>query len=624
MQLQVSMGQMKSPNPLRTRGPIRPRAFRLAVPLLLLVACGAPQVNHHAPRRLPADPFGAAVQTRARALAAAESAVDPSAFTCEEVEPDLIACPSAAHLEDWAWELHLMEPEERYLAAPLDPPDPVVIREGLDVYDALLHTVARRSRSQMDLWEHTPTLSSHDIYYFQANPEVWRATVSFRSTQTGRPRRERLRELAGQYEGDYLALRHLTLRDGYFYFEDPLTADWAADNIKLRDLFVEPRIVLDRAGARYYLERGRGGHYYYQDDFERYRARLTLFDRVGLEKELAPAASYRLVDLRRRLGLDHLEVGPETGAGRNGEAVFLAGDRIPARLVRTERGVAQLGLLASVDDIRTILARSRIHGIVVYGIIDTAFTMVRENLFFDEPANEVGQQDGIMRLAFMDAFRNGATEYTVNEVAYSIYDESGRPRPPQVCIDFITDAVERFSGSWWPEETAQSNARTEGRINMRDYMSYRQVRRLVELADTFPFIAQLFSFKREDRVPFGEREGFFQNLWKHRDDLRIADIIVIYGLRSDGRNHYHSFYIYDTDPVYGMPITLTDQAGHARIRSWTSVMSTAPRRSVQHRIRWNPFWVLNPEAVELGFSIQRQAAQVARGDDLVEASGEGP
>ena len=551
----------------------------------------------------------------ARALAAGQAAVDPSAFSCEEVEPDLFACPSVAHLEDWAWELHLMEPEEQYLSAPLAPADPVRIREGLEVYDHVLHTVARRTRSQLDLWEHTPTLSSHDIHYFEAYPEVWADTVEYRQTPGGRPRRDRLRELVRAYEGDPLALRHLLLRDGYFYFEDAYTADWIAGNIKLRDLFTEPSIVLDRAGRRYRLERGRSGHYYHSDELDRYRARLTLFDRVGLEKELAPAASYQLIDIRRRFGLDHLEIGPETGAGREGEAVFLSGERVSARVVRAQRGVTQLGVLASPEQTRDILADSRIHAIVVYGIIDTAFSMVREHLFFDEPANEVGQQDGIMRLAFMNAFRDGETEYTVNEVTYPIYDEMGRPRPPQVCIDFITDVVERFSGRWWPEQTAQSTSRTEGRVNIRNYMSYRQVRRLVQLAENLPYVASLFTFKREDRVPFRERESFFQNIWKHRDEMRIADVIVIYGLRSDGRNHWHSFYVYDTDPVYGMPITLTDQAGHASIRSWTSIMSTAPRRFVRNRVRWNPFWVLDPEAVELGFAIQRRAARVASGDD---------
>jgi hypothetical protein len=72
-------------------------------------------------------------------------------------------------------------------------------------------------------------------------------------------------------------------------------------------------------------------------------------------------------------------------------------------------------------------------------------------------------------------------------------------------------------------------------------------------------------------------------------------VVVIYGRKADGRNHYHSFYVYETDPVFGMPTIIIDQAGHARIRSWHSVMQNGPRRSVRHRIRWNPEFLLPHE-----------------------------
>lgn len=595
---------------------------RSLILLFSLTACSGPQIT--GPRRLPADPVAAVQRTAERALVAAEAAVDPSILTCEEVEPGLLACPTEAHLANWAWSEHLIEPEEQYLAAPLTPPDPVEIQEGLAIYEDLLHSVVRRTRSQLDLWEHTPVLSAQEIYYFQDHPEVWEAAVEFRRTPAGRQRRDRFRSLVEELDGDHDALRHLALRDGFFYFEDPRTADWAADHLGLRDLFDDPELELERAGRRYALERGRGGHYYYADpELDRYRVRLTLFDRVGRPDELTPTAGYRLIDLRRRLGLDHIEVGPETGSGRSAEVVFLSGEEFAGQLVRIERGVAQVGVLGTPDDVRHALARSRVHAVVIYGLVDTAFTMVRENLFFDEPANEVGQQDGIMRLAFVDAFRNGQTQYTVNEVTYSVYDDSGRPRPPQVCIDYVTDAVERFSGRWWPEEGNGGGLPSDGNINIRDYMRYRQVRRLVQLAESLPHIASLLTFKREERVPFREREDFFQNLWKHRDDIRIADVVVIYGLRSDGRNHYHAFYVYDTDPVFGAPITVTDQAGHARIRSWTSIMSNAPRRFVRNIVRWNPSWILHPESVELAGYVREGAVRVARalgGDEAVPLS----
>lgn len=599
----------------------------LAVAAAALAGCASPQLVVEPPRRLPADPNAAALSTTARALSAAEAAVDPSLWQCEAIETDLFACPSAAHLNNWAWATHLLEPEERFLAAPLVPADPVEIREGLDVYDRLLHSVARRTRSQMDLWEHTPALSATEIQHFAGDPDLWADTVSYRSAPPGRSRRDRLRELVSTYRNAPKDLRHLVLRDGVFYFEDPLTAHWAAGHLLLRDLFDEEQIVLERGGRAFRLERGRSGHYYHTaPELDAYRARLTLFDRVGVEGALRPPASYHLSDLRRRFGIDHIEVGVEQGTGRRAEVVFLSGQRAEGILARAERGRGQLALLGEPSDVAALVEASRNHAVVVYGLVDTAFSMVRENLFFDEPANEVGQQDGIMRVAFIRAFRRGDLEYTVNGVTYDIYDSDGRPRPPQVCIDYITDAVERYAGRWWSEADDGEQLRTGGRIDVSDYMAYRQVRRLVQLAESRPHVASVVSFKSDERVPFRQREDFFQNLWKARDLFRIADVITIYGMRSDGRNHWHSFYVYDTDPIHGMPITLTDQAGHARIRAWTSLMSNAPARFVRDRVRWNPDWILNPTATDTAASVAYGAVDLIEtwlapsGADVAEAS----
>lgn len=577
---------------------VGPVAAALALALALaLTACGSGPVviPTDPPRMLPHEPVAAAVSSVERARAAGAAAVDPSQYACEVVEPGLVACPTPAHLENWGWSTHLIEPEEELLAAPLDPPDPVVIRDGLEIYDVLLHGVARRSRSQLDLWEHTPTYSAAEIAYFTEHPAVWRDVAAMRGTPAGRERREALRTLLQRYRNDPDALRHVVLRNGVFYFEDPETARLAERELKVADLFPDDLMEVDveRAGQARTLRRDRpGGHFLYVDpDLEGYRGRLTLFDRVGVPGELAPQPSYHLNDLRRRFGLTRIAVGSESGSGRAGEIELFTGEVLPALLVREAPGQPLLGVVAWPDDLREMIEAARADARVVYGLTDTAFEMVRENLFFDEPANEVGQQDGIMRRAFDAAFRAGADEYTVNGVTYPIYDELGRARPPQVCIDFITDVVERYAGSWWPTEREGGRRRTPGPIDLSAYMTYRQVRRLVELGTEYPDLVSLHAFTAGELIPYRDREAFFENLWKNRDVWRIGDIVVIYGLRSDGRNHYHSFYVYETDPIYGMPINLVDQAGHARIRTWDNIMSTAPARSVRHRVRWNPEWI---------------------------------
>jgi hypothetical protein len=331
-----------------------------------------------------------------------------------------------------------------------------------------------------------------------------------------------------------------------------------------------------------------------------YRARLTLFDRVGLPGEIdEPIGPYELNRLRREYGFEYVQVGEETPAGRAGTVLFVDGSRYPVQLARVDSGRSLLGIIGEPWEIQTSIERSLLESEVLDGITGMAFRMVRENLFFDEPANEVGQQDGIMRIAFHHAFREGFLQYVVNGVKYDIYDVLGRPRPPQVCIDFITDAVERYTGTWWPLAEEERTRRNRGPLNIRHYMSYRQVRSLVAIGEEYPQASSNYTFEEPNQVPYAERSAFFDNLWESRDVFRPADVVVIYGLRPDGRFHYHSFMVYETDPLYGLPIVFADNAGHARIRSWHNIMANSPRRSIRTRVRFNPYWVMDPDNPEL-------------------------
>lgn len=564
-----------------------------------LTSCGGPVVLDNESMSEWGMTYSGAIGSLGDSKDPEETVAEP----CTEVEAGLWACPSESSLLLWGHEHHVMEPDESSLVAPLDPPDPLQIRDGLELYDELLDR-SFRTRAHLDLWENTPTFNENEIAYFLSHEDVWEAVVAFRAASPGEPRLTSLRQALDAHD-EPSDTRHIVLRDGFFYFEDSRTARWASDNLSFRDLFDEERITLERAGESFELERGRSGHYYYADpEMDDYRARLFLFDRVGLPDELPSAASYQLSALREHLGLDHIEVDAEDANGRPMQAVFLSGETFNGRLARVDHGEASVGVVVDAETLASVLEQSRAHAEVVYGLRDVTFEMVREDLFFDEPTIEFGQQDGIMRLAFMDAYEEGATEYTVNKVTYQVYDDEGSPRPPQVCIDYITDTVERYGGRWWPDANSGATSRTEGLINIRDYMTYRQVRRLVSLAEEHPEVASLVSFDSSGRESYEDSDSFFDNLWLNRDDFRIADVVVIYGLRDDGRNHYHSFYVYDTDPMYGMPITLTDQAGHARIRTWHRIMSDAPLRSVHNVVRWNPDWVLNPSEVVESASIE--------------------
>ena len=68
-------------------------------------------------------------------------------------------------------------------------------------------------------------------------------------------------------------------------------------------------------------------------------------------------------------------------------------------------------------------------------------------------------------------------------------------------------------------------------------------------------------------------------------------MVAIYGLRDDGKMHYHSFFVYSSDPVTGVPSLVAANAGRPRIRPWESEMLTAPQRSIHARIRPKLEWL---------------------------------
>jgi hypothetical protein len=74
-------------------------------------------------------------------------------------------------------------------------------------------------------------------------------------------------------------------------------------------------------------------------------------------------------------------------------------------------------------------------------------------------------------------------------------------------------------------------------------------------------------------------------LFARRAEYQRGDIVVILGERADEKLHYHSFFVFDTDPVTGMPTLVAGNSGRPRVRAWASEMASAPKRSVFARVR---------------------------------------
>lgn len=77
--------------------------------------------------------------------------------------------------------------------------------------------------------------------------------------------------------------------------------------------------------------------------------------------------------------------------------------------------------------------------------------------------------------------------------------------------------------------------------------------------------------------------------------------------------HYHSFFIYESDPVSGIPIAIVGNAGVPSLRVWNTEMRRTPRRSIWHRVRPQLHWL--ESVVPAGGAENIEPAPLALGRD---------
>jgi len=217
---------------------------------------------------------------------------------------------------------------------------------------------------------------------------------------------------------------------------------------------------------------------------------------------------------------------------------------------------------------------------------------VEEGLPFDEPKTEFGQEDGKLRQHWSWAYRYGQSRFEYNEDEYKVFDATGRPRVPQVCIDFIRDTFERAGGSWY-RPRGEARERLPGAIDFGalGMENERSVEHFVEFARARPEWFDVYDLPDEERFPFSRRREFFSHLVENGERYRPGDVIVIYGLRDDGKMHYHTFFVYESDLVTGAPSLVAANAGRPKIRPLEGEMLSAPARSIRTRIRPRLEWL---------------------------------
>lgn len=391
-------------------------------------------------------------------------------------------------------------------------------------------------------------------------------------------------------------LRRIFLAEGYVYSESPAEAAVLIDVLKLGRLFREPELWLARGGETLQVLRDRYGTYRYAGGAQKGEEASLLFgDRVAIQaSELVPRLHRDLTTLVDKYHVDQVRLDRLTEQGA--VAALRFGEHwVPAALKEDGKRYDLSCMAIPASQRSEILSQQSANALRAGSIArlkNAIHQMVDERLRFDEPLEEVGQQDGSLRPVWQWAYLHDATTYSFNGVGYRVFDNKGRPHPPQVCIDFVLDVYERAGGGWF-QDVNQPRQRTQGTIHLDelDLRNRRSVAEFVSFAEKHPEIFEVWSLPEEERIPFARRQDFFAYIERHSARFREGNIVAIHGLKDDGLPHHHSFLIEAEDPITNFPFRLAGNAGRPRIQSWEGVMRSAPRRSIRHTIQPQATWL---------------------------------
>jgi len=425
---------------------------------------------------------------------------------------------------------------------------------------------------------------------------------SRRAFESGRPG-DRVFKVRSRHRDDPAGLRALVLREGYLYSPEPRDALALVTRLELPDLFEEPEIWLARGKDIHHLRRtteGRGSrttvsYRHKGGSLDGRRADLLFGDRIATTAEALAAPLHRdLRALAEDVGFDRARIL------HHGPDALVAELRFPAEraeplwipaVLEAHGAALRLECVAADPETREAVQAARdataFRRRVLARMRATITAQVGEALRFDRPEGEEGpDRDGHLRPVWLDAYLRGRQSFEVDEKSYRVFDAAGRPWPPQVCVDFVLDTYERAAGTWFTSR-GEKPARVRGRFDFNELgiPNRRGVIAFGEFAESQPELFEFRRFQGDERVPFGERARYFQNLLDHADDIRPGDVVAIHGLKRDDRIHQHAILVEWTDPVTGFPAGLADQMKGPRRRTWEGIMAEAPKRSLYYRVR---------------------------------------
>lgn len=474
----------------------------------------------------------------------------------------------------------------------------------------------------------------------KSEPVVFRREPSFDSNVTsgvrahqrrlaGDQAREASLQLLSQFHGHRAILRQLFLREGYFYADDPSVARQIGVRLSLDRLFDAPRVQVQRGALTKTALRGADGKYSFEGgEAGPEPAQLLLFDRVYEEgTELGEPLHIDVREALARNSIDQLRILRITERTLLGEARY---DDVWVKVLFDLHGPeARLNclLMKPEEQAEIQAARDRAfrHAAVVRQLRRQIVWQVQAGLPFDEPKTERGQQDGELRQRWEDAYFAGKLTYTMNGDKYDVFDKHGHPKTPQVCVDFLTETLERAGGMYYADR-GRPPEKVRGTLDFDELLAGERRREagFRNFARANPSWFSLLDYPIQEAVPYERSQEFFRFLERHERDFEVGDAVIIRGRVAwdhYAEIHSHTFFVYETDPVTGVPILLAGNSGKPRIVTWDAEMTRAPKRRILHRIRPNMSWLYDQVVLQEPLKEERWATPLTVSERKLSARG---
>lgn len=376
--------------------------------------------------------------------------------------------------------------------------------------------------------------------------------------------------------------RDVLLKEGYIYTDDSNAAYAISQLIKAHHIFNDKYITIQRGNVKMRAEKVKNTYFFKDGPFAKEEVSLMMYDRI-YTKEPNEQLHIDFRYLKNKYQFDTIDIVKYSDSHILSNLYY---DNLKIKSIINLNNM-EIECQESNSDIDINLLYNKIverknRFIGIQNLKQAISNSVIERLPFDEPIHEYGLQlDGKLRPRWEYSYLLGKTSFNYNGDKYYIYDNLGRPKVPQVCIDFIIDTFDRASGTWY--NTKEKPQKNIGSFNSSEHSSF--LRNVTEFNNFVNKNKQWFEVNNIKSIKHFNEEDFYSYMYDK--NYKDGDIILIKGKTPWDKKevHFHSFFIFETDPISGIPTIIAGNAGPASFRPWEIERRRTPDRFIFMSVR---------------------------------------